>query len=217
MVDRVRAVAIACIVAGALMLAVLLAGNPGLWIGDGGWIILIGLITSAAYQVYESRQQAGRADAGTWGLAAAVGLVLAFAILAGLSLLLQPVVSDTPLLADNPVPIAILAWLLLAAGAVAWQRDPQRRAIAATLAVSIGIILGGVAALRSDADWGPIPVIAILIGLGFFFAAAGAGLQQRSRTGATEQAHPVIAAAPAMQARRSHPQASKRARRNRRR
>ena len=214
MVDRVRLFAILSLVAGAVVLASLLGGDGGISIGDGGWVILVGITLSSAYQVFESRRQAGRPDAGTWGLATAAGIVLAFAAFGMVALLLGPVVAATPVLADNPVPLAIVAWVLLGAGAVAWQRGSQRRAIAIALALSMGMILGGVAALRGDAGWGPVAVLAILLGLGLFVAAGGAGWQQwwQGRIAAVAPAAPAASAA---QRRTADPKGSKRARRDR--
>lgn len=216
MIDRVRLIAIVSVVAGTVVLASILGGDRGISIGDGGWVILVGITLSSAYQVFESRRQAGRPDAGTWGLATAAGIVLAFAAFGAVALLLGPVVATTPVLADNPVPLAIVAWVLLGAGAVAWQRGSQRRAIVAALALSMGMILGGVAALRGDTDWGPVAVLAILLGLGLFVAAGGAGWQRwwQGRTAGVAPA-PAPALSPAAPRRTAEPKGSKRARRDR--
>jgi hypothetical protein len=218
MIDRVRAVSIVLIVAGAVILAALLAGNPGIWIGDGGWIILVGFTVSAAYQVYENRGRAGRPDASTWGLATAGGLVLAFAAFGTASLLLRPLVTSTPVLADNAVALAVVAWVLLGAGVVTWQRGAQGRAIAAAMALAIGTVLGSVAALRTGAIWEPVAIVVLLLGLGIFVAAGSAGWQQWNRgrgPGSLERASAV--SSPATRAGRQTQQPSKRARRNRRR
>ncbi len=215
MVDRVRLAAISSFVAGAIVLAALLAGNPGIRIGDGGWIILVGITVASAYQVSGSRRRAGRPDAGTWGLATGGGLLIAFAAFGAVSFLLQPVVTSTPVLADNPVPLAVLAWVLLGAGAVAWQRGSQHRAIAAALVLSMGTILAGVAVLRDGTSWGPAAIIAVVGGLIVFFAAGGAGFQQWSRASPSGPARAAAPAAPGTRPRKSNPQGARRARRNR--
>jgi hypothetical protein len=194
-VDRVRAVAIACFVAGAIVVAMLLAANPAISIGDGGWIILAGITVSSAWQVYTGRREAGRPEPAAWGAATAAGLVLAIGGVWGLSLLLRPAVEGGSL-AANPGPAAVAGWLVPSLGAVLWARGRQQRSIVAVLALSLGTVLAAAAALRTDAIWAPIAVIVLLLGLGVFISVATLGLQERARGRAVQAARLGQAADP---------------------
>jgi len=189
-------VAIGCVVAGLAVLAVLLAGNPGISIGDGGWVILAGITVSSAFQVYLGRREAGRPDSATWGLATGAGLALSIAAVWVTSLLLRPLAEASPAVSGNPVPIAVLAWLLLSLGVVIWARGRQRRTTAAVLAASMGAILAGMAGLRAGETWTPVAVVVLLVGLGVFMAAVLPGYQARFGGRATQAAQPVIAPGP---------------------
>lgn len=179
MIDRARVAAIASFVAGAVVLAALLAGNPAISIGDGGWIIAVGIVLSSAYQVYASRRLAGRPDAGSWGLATGAGLAVAITAFWALSILLRPVVQTSSPVSGNQVALAVIAWALLSLGAVLWARGRQHRTTTFALAISMGAILGGAAALRAGGTWTPIALLALLVGLGVFMAAAFPSYQAR--------------------------------------
>lgn len=213
--DRDRVVATGCVAAGAVVLAALLAGNPGITIGDGGWIVVAGITFSAAYQVYSSRRDAGRPDAGPWGLAAGAGLILAIAAFWAATFLLRPIVEASPTLAGNPVPLAVVVWVLLSLGAVLWARGRQQRGTALALAISMGTILGGVAALRAGGTWTPVAMIALLLGFGVFMVAVAPGYRARFGGSAVQTPQPEAAPPPQARApvRKADPRSVKRGRR----
>lgn len=196
-VDRVRVAAVASFVAGAVVLAALLAGNPSISVGDGAWIVVVGLVLSAAYQVFSTRRAAGRPDAGAWGMATGIALAVAVAAFWALSILFRPAVETSSLVSGNQVALAVVAWALLSLGAVLWARGRQHRTTALALAVSMGAILGGAAGLRAGETWTPVALLAVLVGMGVFTAAVFPSYQARFGGRVTGVTKPDAAPAPA--------------------